>query len=204
MAITTARATVVQRTQLGIESTYGTPVVASARMPALTIKPKPMAESMEYNTQGRSFASLVVPNREWSQASIEGPMTYSELPYLLNSLFQHGSPIAGAHSDYVWTHAPSLDSADTPEVFTIEHGDDSANGIRMSGAVVTDLTLDMSRQECKLTGTMLGLRWSTAFTLNGDAPRVENIPITAGSVKWYLDSVFGSIGTTQLTRFMKA
>jgi hypothetical protein len=204
VAITLARPTVLQRSQIGVETTYGTPVIASARMPAISIKPKPMAESMRYNTQGQSFDSVVIPNREWAQAAIEGPMTYSELPYLLSSLFQSVSPTPGAHSDYVWTVAPSLDSQDVPAVYTIEHGDDSGNGIRMAGSVVTDLTLDMSRQECKLTGTMLGLAWTTAFTLNGDAPRVENIPITAGSVAWYLDAVYGSIGTTKLTKPLKA
>src|SRR5579872_4145148 len=103
MAITLARPTVTQRAQFGRETTYGTAVAATFRTAALTWKAQPKAESQKYNIQGQSFTNIVVPNREWSAATFEGPMTYGELPLLLQSVLATTVPVAGTSPVQTWT-----------------------------------------------------------------------------------------------------
>lgn len=214
MPVTMARATIAQRTQLVLETTYGVLPASPAwqRLPTLAIKPKPNLEAVAYREQGRKFASVVVPNREWSSATFDGALTFSELPFIYASLFSPPSPnppAAGASGERSWTMKPSNDTPDTPATYTMQHGDTSANGIQVGGLVVTDATMEITRQACKLSGTMIGLPWTTAQTLavNGSpvgatVTDVENIPVQPGYLSVYLDPTFGAIGTTKLTRFL--
>jgi hypothetical protein len=204
MTIVTARPTVIQRAQFGRETTYGTAVPATMRFPTWTFKASPKAESMEYTTQGRSTAGVVVPNREWSSASAEGPMTYGELVYLYCSLFGAVSPSAGMHGDQTWLMAPSLDAQDVPAVFTMQHGDDSSNSIKVPGCVFTGGTMEMSRKEAKITAELLGQSWVTgqSLTARTSAPLLENVPILPGTIACYLDSTWSGRGQTLLTRML--
>lgn len=215
MAITMARATIAQRTQLVLETAYGTLPATPAwqRLPTLAFKPNAENEAKAYREQGRKFSSVVVPNKEWSSASFDGALTYSELPFIFCSLFglPSGYPYTagGTDGDVTYTMQPSNDTPDAPASFTMQHGDNGANGIQAGGMVVTDATLDITRAEAKLSGTMLGRQWTTGQTLAvSGAPAgatvtdVENIPVTPGAITAYLDPTYGALGTTKLARFL--
>lgn len=207
MSVTMARATIAQRTQLVLETTYGTlPGTPQwKRLPTLAIKPKPENEAMSFREQGRKFPSVVIPNKEWSSASVEGALTYGELPFIYASLFGATTPADGGTSpDYLtWTMKPNNDTPDTPATFTMQHGDNSANGIQAGGMTVTGAKMSITRQECKLTATMIGQQWVVDTTLaTANVADVENIPITPGSVSVYLDPTFANIGVTKLTHFL--
>jgi hypothetical protein len=208
-----ARASVAQRTQVVLESTYGVKPSTPHwyRLPTLAVKPKPENEAMSFREQGRKFPSVVIPNKEWSSATFEGALTYGELPFIYASVFGVTTPADGGTTpDYLtWTIAPSNDTPDTPATYTMQHGDNGPNGIQAGGLTVTDATLSINRTEAKLSGTMIGQQWTTGQTLDvtGTPPNVvvsdvENVPITPGSVSVYLDSTFANIGTTKLTHFL--
>jgi hypothetical protein len=212
MAVTMARATIAQRTQLVLETTYGA-VPATPhwkRLPTLAFKPRPHNEAMSYREQGRKFSSVVIPNKEWSGGTFEGALTYGELPFIYASLFGAiSAPTVGTDGEYSWSMQPSNDTPDTPATFSLQHGDNTANGVQAGGMVVVDATLDITRSEAKISGTLLGLPWVTGQTLaltgapvGAVVSDVENVPITPGVITAYLDSAFGSIGTTKLAKLL--
>lgn len=215
MPIPMARATVAQRTQLALETVFGAvPSVKHwKRLPTLAFKPRPQVEADSYREQGRKFASVVVPNREWSTATFDGAMTYGELPFIFSSLFglPSGYPYTpGSDGDVTYVMLPSNDTPDAPATYSMQHGDNSANGIQVGGLAVIDTTLDITRQACKISGSMLGLPWLTDQTLavtgapvGATVTDVENVPVTPGSLTAYLDTQFsggsGATATATLT-----
>ena len=214
MAITMARATVAQKTQVALETTYGQ-VPSSQhwkRLPTLAIHPQPNVEAASYREQGRKFSSVVVPNREWSSGTFEGAVTYGELPFIFASLFAlpAGYPYTpGPDGDVTYVIAPSNDTGDIPATFSLQHGDASAHGIATGGTVVTDATLDITRENARLSGTLLALPFQTEQTLavtgtpvGATVTDVENIPVTPGSITAFMDPTFGAIGTTKLSKLL--
>jgi hypothetical protein len=197
-----ARATVAQRTQLALETSYGvqvTPATHWKRLPTLAFKPRPNAEAMAYREQGRKFASTVIPNREWSSGTFEGAATYSELPFIYASLLGATTP-SGPNGDgaYTWTMAPSNDNPDAPATYQMQHGDTGNQGIQVGGLAVTDTTLDISRTEVKLSGSYLALPWLVgnplAVTSGGSGATAVAI-ITGDAVSGF-GSIVGGSGYT--------
>jgi hypothetical protein len=199
MPIPMARATVAQRTQLALETTYGvqpTPATKWKRLPTLAFKPRPNAEAVAYREQGRKFASTVVPNREWSSGTFEGAATYSELPFIFASLFGATAPSGPLDSSaYTWTMAPSNDNPDAPATYQMQHGDTGNQGIQVGGLAVTDATLDISRTEVKLSGSYLALPWLSGNPLavtSGGSGATATAIITGDAVSGFGSIVGGS------------
>lgn len=168
MAVTLAKSTVGQRTQLGIQTASGTGVAASRRMPTLSITPSPATDAHEYHAQGNKFTSVVVPNKEWSTWKGDGTPSYGEMPLLLTSLFAAASPVTSSGVT-TWTMAPSDGVPDIPQLFTLEHGDPT-DAIQTIDNVVTDLDIEFDRSQLKLTASGIGRAFTTPFTLTGVDP----------------------------------
>lgn len=90
----TDRASIFQGVQIGKESgaAPGTEVDADVLLPSLAIEPGISLESKKYRPTGGKLPTIVVPNKEWTEASLSGPLTYNELPYLLASVLNYAAP----------------------------------------------------------------------------------------------------------------
>ena len=164
MAVT-PRASITQRTQIAVETTYGVAAATNfRRLPTLMLTPNPEQEEHEYRTQGNKFPSIVVPNKEWNTSKGDGTISYGEAVYIFASLFGNTTPVAGTGTSSVWTFAPSNGGVDTPASFTMQHGDQNF-GTQTLGNVITDLTLDISRAECKASISSIGRAFDNTVAL---------------------------------------
>lgn len=193
-------ATLYQLTQIGVEVTPGTGVAATKRMTALSIEPGIRADVKTYRPTGYKFATVASLAKEWTEASLSGPLTYTEIIYVLSSLLKTVTPTGTTAK--VWTFAPTSTATDTRKTYTVEHGS-GERGMKFVHGLVTGLTMNFSREECTLTGTMLGkaLQDNTALTSLTSAAEVPLLPVMPTQVQIYLaDTAAGLAGATALSR----
>lgn len=193
--------TIFQLVQLGVEVTPGTLVAATKRMTSLEITPSIKPEVKLYRPSGYRFPTVAALSKEWTEAPIQGPVTYTEIIYLLNSLIKAVTP-TGAGADKTWVFAPTSNASDTRKTYSIESG--SADRARRFGyGLVSGLQLTFNRNECTLQGTMLGKAVADNFTLTAltSANEVALVPVlpTQGTLK-LADTQAGLAGATAAAR----
>jgi len=196
-------ATIFQLCQLGIEVTPGTAVAATKKLASLMIEPQIRSEIQKYRGTGYKFPAIATMAKEWVEADLSGPITYTEIIYLLSSIFGTTTPTAGT-TDYTWEFEIDPDGADTPKTYTIEWGD-ATRALEFNYGLVNALTLSFSRDACELSGTMLGSAITDAITMTGGTADVALIPVipTQVSVK-VADTQAGLAGASALTRVVSA
>lgn len=199
------RTTITQITQIGTEVTPGTAVAVTKRLQAVQIAPSIQAEVQTYRPSGGKFHTIGALGKEWTEASISGPATYTDLVYLLASVMSYTAPtLVGAAKAYEWEFDVAHSAEDTIKTFSVEHGSAYRAG-KFSHGVVSELGLNFSRESVEVSGTMLGQRYSdgVALTSSGVAD-VALQPILPTEVTVYLDDTWAALGTTKLARAFKA
>lgn len=193
--------TLYQLVQIGVEVTPGTPVAATKRLTSLEVTPTIKPELKAYRPSGYKFPTISALGKEWTESAIQGPLTYTEIIYLLNSLLVAVTP-TGAGPEKTWTFTPSSNASDTRKAFTIETGS-ADRGRQMSYSRVTSGTFNFSRDECTFQGTITSKALADDFTLTTltSAAEIKLIPIlpTEGSIK-LADTYAGLAGATALGR----
>jgi hypothetical protein len=200
------RASVFEGVQLGVEATPGTVVAANRKLAALRIEPEVRAEVRTFRPLGNKFATVAAPSKEWTEAKLSGPVTYTEIVYLLSSVLGGTTPVSPVEAPnvYRWLFQPDSDDVDIPKTYTVEQG--SALGAhRFSYGLVTGLGMRVSRDEMSLSGTMMArpLQEGVAMTATTTAVRLE--PVIPNQVSVYLaDSVGGLELASPLARALRA
>ena len=104
------KASIFQTVQVGIETTPGVAIAASKKLLATSIVPSAKTEADAFRAAGNKYASFVTLNKEWSEASLEGKLTYNEILYLLVSLLSQPTPAQqGTTTAYKWTFISDTD-----------------------------------------------------------------------------------------------
>lgn len=199
------RASIFQTVQIGVESTPGTGVAASKKLPALTISPAVKVETNRYRAMGNKFPTVVVPGKEWVTAGLSGPITYNELVYLLSSVLGYAAPAQqGATAAYLWTHAPSSVAADTVKTFTVEQGS-AERAHKFAYGLVTALELAFNRDSCEISGgEMLGAALQDGITMTATPTEIALTPVLPTQVDVYLaDTQAGLAGAAALERVLE-
>ena len=190
-----------QLVQIGVETTPGTGVAATKRLTGMKVEPGIRADVKTYKASGYRFPTVASLSKEWVEAAISGPLTFTEIIYPLSSLIKAVTP-TGAGSAKTWTFAPTSTGGDTRKVYTIEHGSaDRAQEINYG--LVTGMTLNFTRDECTLSGTMLGkaLVDNQSLTSLTSSDEIALIPVMPTQVAIYLaDTAAGLAGATALSR----
>lgn len=197
------RTTVTQVVQVGPETTEGTAVAATKKLPSITIGPQIKTNIDAFRPLGNKFTTIHAQGKEWGMSSISAQPTYSELEYLLASLINFAAPAQqAATTAYKWTFEPSSVAEDTIKSLTVERGS-SVQAEKMPGAVTSDLTITGDRDKIDVSGNMLGRLLSTGISLTGGATSIEQIPILPKEVDVFLDTTSGGLGGTKLTRVLQ-
>lgn len=192
-------ASVFQIVNVGVETVNGTPVAANKRLSALMIEPQIKTDIKKYKGSGYKFPSIATMNKEWVEAKLSGPITYTELIYLLSSILGTTTPVAGT-TDQTWTFEIDADGADVPKTFTVEWGD-ATRALEFAYGLVNDLTLSFDRDGCELSGTMLGQALTDAITLTPTPTVVALTPVFATHVAVQLaDTQAGLAAAADLLR----
>lgn len=206
------RSTVTQVVQIGIEATPGTAVAASKRLGSFSIEPKVESNVETFRPIGVKYPTVQALNQEWASAKInsEGP-AYDELQYLLSSVLTTATVAqvmdgATGTGVYEWTFDPSSTSDDVPKTYTVEQGS-SVRAQKFSYAIVTDFSLDLTRDDTKADGTILGRSITDGIVLTTYVPgtfALPLVPILPSQIAVYLDTTSAGLGGTRLTRVKSA
>lgn len=190
-------AAVTKRTQLALETTAGTLVAATKRLPNFVIMPSPDQTSKEYRGQGFQYATTQIVGKEWTKWSYSGPGTYGEMVYPICGIGGIVVPTTSDTTAKTWIVTPSVSNPDTFPTFSMEHGDILGAWKYAYGQFV-DLTIKVNRDEFMVSGNGIGTTWIPGATMTASPTIIENVPIVPSNISVYLDTTFGGLGGTQL------
>jgi hypothetical protein len=202
------RSSISQSVQIGVESTPGTSVAATKRLQSIGFKLGPKVESSTVLPIGQKYPSLVIVGKEWSEADLSGMPVYTELPYIFSSLMSTATSVvetmdAAIHTGgFTWTFDSLTFGDDTPKTYTLEQGS-SARAHKVTNGIITAFSLDWSRTETKIGGTLLATALTDGITMTGSPTALTQIPVRPSHWSIYLDTSAALLGTTKLTRALK-
>jgi hypothetical protein len=198
------RSSLTQSVQIGVEVTPGTSVAANKKFNSTGIEPAIQVDMQRFRPMGTKYATVEVEGKEWVEADINGVADYTEMTYLLSSLLV--TPAAPAVTDvtaYTWTWTPSSTVEDTVTTYTVEQGG-AVRAHKFSYGVISELEIDLKRDGCETSGSMLGQRISDGIAMTVGPTTVTQKPILPTDIDVYMDPTSGALGTTKLTRVLNA
>ncbi len=201
------RSTITQSVQIGVEVTPGTPVAATKRLGSMGFNMGPQTDFTALRPIGQKYASLQILGKEWAEADLDGSPVYTELPYAFASFINSptvsqimdGSTASGA---YLWTFQSNTYGDDSPKTFTVEQGS-SFRAHRVSNCILTEYSMQWSREEIELSGTWLARAIEDGITLTSNPTMLPQIPVKPADLSVYLDEDSADLGTTKMTRVLK-
>lgn len=197
------RSSILQGVQLGVESTSGTAVAATKRLLDTTLEMGVQVDMQRYRPIGQKYASSLVVGKEWSQASVNGALSYTDLIYLLNSVLGTGVITQqGGTTAYAHVFTPAARAVDVPKTYTLEFGG-AVRAQKFAYGLMTDFNLSVNRSEASIGGTFIGQAMSDGITLTGSVPDLEEKPVIPLNCDVWMDTTSGGLGTTKLTRLLQ-
>lgn len=202
------------KVQFGKEATRGTAVAADTillgKCPA--VNSDRMPEFPQEDAGIRADAVRAVIHQYLYNNTLTTEHGYfQELPVLFGCGLKGGVSAAeqtGSQSDYLWTFTPSLTAANEPDALTIELGDDTQafeaehcmfERLRIGGQVSQGMEASPVTVEADFFGRQLT---PTTFTTSISLPNAE--PINAKLARFYLDTAWASVGSTEKTNILRA
>lgn len=191
--------------QIGVQSVFGTAVAATRKLAGLTFNIGDKLDAKKFRRRGAKFDDTIVHNKKWTEGSFEGPGSYNELCYILAGLFPYTvAPVSGATGAYKWTFLPAAEGNDDAKFLTLEEGDDEA-AERYADVTLQSLDLGFTREDVNCNGNCFAKPRDTGFsTLTTGISTLASRPMSGNEIDVFLDTAFGSIGTTKLTDAFEA
>lgn len=191
------KASIFQTVQIGIEATPGTPVAANKKLLATSLVPAVKVEGETFRAIGNKYPSFAVVNKEWSEASVEGKLTYNEILYLLSSLLSQPEPVQQeATTAYKWTFTSDTDGEDAGITFTVEQGD-ANSAWRAAGVKVSGLEFTFNRSEVSLSGPAIGQPLETGITMTASPTSMTPRIVLPAHLKFYMADTQAGLDSAQ-------
>lgn len=170
------RASIFELVQIGAESVPGTAVAASKRLQSLGLTVNPKADVKTYTGRGAKLPVMSALTKEWVEANVKGPMTYTDIAYILNGVLNNVAP-TGASTGKTWVHSMDSYGPDTVKTYSIEAGS-SVRALSFAYGLFTDATFNFNRDECTLDANLIGRAITDGATLTGTPTAVALVPLT--------------------------
>jgi hypothetical protein len=194
------RATINQNTQLGVESVYGTSVAANKLLRWGDWKFGIEADVTTYRGTGRKYASTSALNKEWSKGSVDGPLDFNAIIYLLNSAFCTGTITAHGASATAKDHTfiPPVSGNATQKTYTFENGETATRAQKFSYGLFTKFGYKGSRDEFTCEGELIGQLTTDNVSMTGSPTAIALAPSPANQWNVWMDATSAGLGVTQL------
>lgn len=190
-----ARASVLQVSNIGVETTPGTAVTANKRLTAYEFVPSINVETSTHRPRGYKFPTLAIFGREHTQLKVSGIADYANIAYLFSCALKSVTPVSQSDA-YLWTFTPAVTSGDTVKTLTVATGD--ANGaIIVPGVTVNSLNIKASRKEVKVEAEAFGMK-ATDGSLAA-ATEVVPVPVVPGSADLFVTDSYANIATAKVS-----
>lgn len=196
------KATVLQVTQLGVETSPGVGGTATKILPSVQWAISPEGQIEEYGGQGAKFGSQAILAKEWNSGQLSGPLDYEQFIYLAAGIYAKVTP-TGAGAAKTWTMTPANRARDPLATYVLEHGDD-LRAARTTSNYLTSLKVAWSRAGARVEGTSVGQQLVDGITLTAGATALPQKPVSPADVEFWLDDTSAALGTTKLLRVMAA
>lgn len=185
----TERASVFEAVQIGVETTPGTAVDANKRLQGLTVTPGIRSSINTYKGSGFKFPTVSSLGKEWVEAGVSGPMSYTDLVYLLSGIMGTATITDNGGGVYTWVWTPKIYSGDTPKTYTIETGS-VLRAQRFVYGLLTGGTLQINRDECTFNGSMIAhaLEDDVYLSTNAKYSIVKSGDVTGGTFTLTIDA----------------
>lgn len=195
----TERASVNQVAQIGLESTPGTGVAATKLIEQTDFSVTPKYQSKSFRAQGRKHTLVVVPAKEWTEAKLSGPLSYTESIYWFSGCIAAVTPSThpSGSTSKDWVFTPPLTGNATIQPYTVEKGD-AIRAMKFTYGLMTGFGIKATRDSVEFSGDMMGQAITDGITLTGSLTGVGVQPVLPLHINWYMDSTAGGIGGTQL------
>lgn len=195
------RSSISQGFLLAPETTEGVAGTSFKRLLSMRFEPQVAANVLGFRSSGGKYQSIKSLGKEWATAALSGIPSYEEIVYPLSSVVTAAAittPSGGTLSRQ-WVFTPLASSPDAPVTFTGQHGD-ATTAEQMLGMRVNEFTMNLNRNEASLGGSAYGQAYDIAATLAGSPGVIPNKPMFPKDFSLYLDTTYGGLGTTKLTR----
>ncbi len=190
----------LRKIQLKIETTPGTPLAATARLVGtLGMKQtQKLYRPADLETGVLASYERSYPVGVMAELPFDADANYEQIGYLLGMGLKGGVTGTGP-TIFTYDYSPSLTTANTPDTYTIEYGDD-VQAFRSAYCFARTIELSGSLDDVvKVKADIVGQQVATnAFTAAIAAPAALT-PIIVGTGKLYVDTTWAGLGGTQLT-----
>lgn len=194
------RSMMFEGVQVGVEVTPGTGVAANKKLLATSFEVGPEVDITAFKPNGYKYNTITSLNTEWTEGSINGIMSYTDLTYLLSSLISADTPATVGTTGKEWVFVSDSDGPDAPVTFTIEQGS-SVRAHKFTHGMVSGLTLSFSNDGCEVDGTIVGRALTDGITMTVTPTEVDIQPVTRPQVTLEVaDTAAGLTAATVLTR----
>lgn len=198
-SFTQQRASINQKIQIGAESTAGTAVPASKQLTCFDWTFGINADVQTYKPTGHKYPTVQEENTEWVDGTLAGVLDYNGIIYPLSGVMGSTSPTGHGASTTAkdWIFTPPVSGVASPETYTIQQGD-STRAFQLSYGLFTAFGFKGDRKSFNVSGSLIGQAITDGISLTSSPSVVPLAPIIAKQFNVYLDSAYGSLGTTLL------
>lgn len=195
------RATVSQVAQIGVETTPGTAAAANRSFRDLSITlGAPDASAEMFRPDGRKVPTVAIPGPESMAFGIQGKVGYTSLVYPLLSLLGTVTSAADGTNGKKWVF-PLFGTS--PKTWTIEMGD-GVRAHRATYGLVREMSFELGKRVANLTGGGVTRALEDGVTMTATPTEVASEVVIPKNFDFYLDDPATGIGTTKLTRAIRA
>lgn len=199
--------TTTQKVQIGVEVTPGVLVPATKRLLSLDVSLGAQGDIQTFRPSGSKYPSIAALGKEWAGGDVEGWPTYTELMYVLANVLGPPTTSVPGGAAVAREHLFPIRSSELndPQTWSVEKGSGTL-ARKAAYGLFTELGMTYNRDEISLDGAFLAriLDAAGALTALGGGAELAMIPLLPREVSIYLDSTFGTIGTTKLLRVLEA
>jgi hypothetical protein len=198
------RPDVIIVSQIGQETTPGTPVAANRFLPTVHFFPKLKRDTKQFRAGGDKYDTSSVRSKQYAEGTFDGFLDYNSFIYILNGLtVPVTSPTtpAGSTTARKWSYLPLSRQLDSPKTYTIEVGDASAVDQYAYGQL-TSLTVQLGQDELKYNGNLIAQTMNPNQTQTASPTQIAERPCERGQVAVYLDTNYSTFNGATPTKLL--
>lgn len=193
----TEKATVLQTSQIGLETVMGTAVPANKKLQAVELTIKPRNESEANRPLGYKYPTGVQQNKEWAEVGIGGKPAFQDLVYIFSSLLHYAAPTQqGSTAAYKWKFVSNTFAEDVGKSFTIEQGD-SEGGMRTAGVKIGSISMTFRQSGISLDGTGYGDAVEANIVKTSNPTEINSTLISPNMLEFYMADTQAGLASAQ-------
>lgn len=205
MGVQTVASAATQQIRIAKETTYGVPPVAvDKKLNALKIVPKPQYETETFTPSGDTAPSLVVVNDSYAKADVAGKLSYTDILYVLGSLFGDPTTTTPVGATLAHQHVFAWDGRTpiAPVSYCVDYGT-GTRAVRLPGFLFNGWKSGISRGGLDFSGdafaksVLRGISGASTPPFAAAPSDVPAVPIFPLHFDVWVDDSWADLGTTQ-------